>query len=283
MKTIERTLLLTLLVTFTIQFAGCGAADVESAKLYRQRRDYISADKMLQKAITEDHANDEAWYLYAMNLNDLHNYEKIADIIDTAMFYSPTHRTELQQLKYNTWVELYNGASGAYNQNPDSKDAQQSAIGYLLKARELEPQQPETYELLGTVYYASGDTAKGLSNFQTEIDQLSGAYNQGVQMGLMLHESPAEITHAMSAPPAKQQYVSLGGSDSALVYVYPDKQTYIYFEHSPKPPYDWQLIGWRVTSDRGLRNESHSRRYLGIRTCCEQLLPKRYGGAEGRR
>ena len=249
MRTLHRTLFLALLVTFTIQLAGCGAADVESAKLYRQRRDYVSADKMLEKAVKEDPTNDEAWYLYAMNLNDLHNYEKIADIIDTAMLYSPTHRSELQQLKFNTWVELYNGASGAYNQNPDSKDAQQAAIGYLEKAKLLEPDQPETYELLGTVYYQAGDTVKGLENFEQEISELSSSYNQGVQMGLMLHQTPADVSHAMSGQPAKQQYVSLGGSDSALVYTYPAKQAYIYFEHSPQPPYDWQLTGWRVTSD----------------------------------
>jgi tetratricopeptide (TPR) repeat protein len=193
MKTLNRTLLLAVLTTFAFELAGCGAADVQSAKLYRQRRDYVTADKMLQKAITEDPTNDEAWYLYAENLNDLKEYEKIAEIIDTAMLYSTTHREELQVLRHNTWIQLYNGGLGAYNANPDNKEAQQSAIAYLVSAQKLEPDQPETYELLGQVYYSSGDTAHGLANYLAEINQVSASYDQGVTMGLMLHAAPDAV------------------------------------------------------------------------------------------
>lgn len=248
MKKIQQTLLLTVFVTLAFEFVGCGAADVQSAKLYRQRRDYPSADRMLLKAVTEDPTNDEAWYLYAENLNDLKEYEKIATIIDTAMLYSTTHREELRVLKHNTWIQLYNGGLGAYNANPDNKDAQQSAIGYLESAKKLEPDQPETYELLGQVYYSAGDTAKGLENYLDEINQVSASYDQGVAMGLMLRLSPDAVERAVGGAPAKKQTVSLGASDSALVYVYPSKQTYVYFERQIKPPHAWELTGWRVTS-----------------------------------
>src|SRR5579883_598545 len=248
MKTIRRTLLITLIATFGLQLVGCGAADVQSAKLYRQRRDYITADKMLQKAISEDPTNDEAWYLYTVNLQDLKQYEKIASIIDTAMLYSTTHRAELQQLKHNTWIQLYNGGLGAYNANPDSKEAQQAAISYLEAARKLEPDQPETYELLGTVYYAAGDTAKGLENYLAEITQVSSSYEPGVAMGLMLHLSPDAVERAIGGTPARKEIVPIGGTDSAMIYVYPSKQAYIYFERADKLPHPWQLTGWRITS-----------------------------------
>jgi tetratricopeptide (TPR) repeat protein len=247
MKNIQRTLLLAVLTTFAFEFAGCGAADVQSAKLYRQRRDYITADKMLQKAITEDPTSDEGWYLYVENLNDLKQYEKIATVIDTAMLYSTTHRDELQILRHNTWIQLYNGGLGAYNANPDSKEAQQSAIAYLESARKLEPDQPETYELLGQVYYSAGDTAKGLENYLGEINQVSASYDQGVTMGLMLHATPDAVDRAVGGAPAKKQTVSIG-ADSALIEVYPSKQTYVYFERQIKPPHTWELTGWRVTT-----------------------------------
>jgi tetratricopeptide (TPR) repeat protein len=248
MKTINRTLLLAVLTTFAFEFAGCGAADVQSAKLYRQRRDYITADKMLQKAITEDPTNDEAWYLYAENLNDLKQYEKIAEIIDTAMLYSTTHREELQVLRHNTWIQLYNGGLGAYQANPDNKEAQQSAITYLVSAQKLEPDQPETYELLGQVYYSSGDTAKGLANYLAEINQVSASYDQGVTMGLMLRASTDAVERAIGGAPAKKVTVPINSTDSALIYVYPSKQVYVYFEREVKPPHAWELTGWRVTS-----------------------------------
>ncbi|HEY3876168.1 MAG TPA: tetratricopeptide repeat protein [Candidatus Kapabacteria bacterium] len=248
MKTTRKTLLLTLLTTLALQMAGCGAADVQSAKLYRQRRDYPQADKMLLKAIQEDPTNDEAWYLYAENLNDLKQFEKIASIIDTAMLYSTTHRAELQVLRHNTWIELYNGGLGAYSANPDSKDAQQAAMGYLESAQKLEPEQPETYELLGQVYYSAGDTAKGIANYLEEINQVSAGYNQGITMGLMLNMKPDEAQHAMGGAPSKQSIVPINNTDSAMIYVYSNKQTYVYFEREQKPPHNWHLTGWRVTS-----------------------------------
>ncbi|HWF45107.1 MAG TPA: tetratricopeptide repeat protein [Candidatus Kapabacteria bacterium] len=248
MKNFRRFILSSILTTLVVQFAGCGAADIQSAKLYRQRRDYIHADQLLQKALAEDPTSDEGWYLYTANLYDLKEYEKISNIIDTAMLYSTTHRQELQSLKHNTWVELYNGGYSTYNANPDSKDAQQSAIGYLESARKLEPEQPETYELLGAVYYAMSDTAKGLANYLSEINQVAAAYDQGVAMGLMLHMSPEAVQRAIGGAPARQQAVALGASDSALVYVYPSKQAYIYFERA-KPHDPWQLSGWRIGAD----------------------------------
>ncbi len=164
------------------------------------------------------------------------------------MLYSTTHREELQVLRHNTWIELYNGGLGAYNANPDNKEAQQSAITYLESARKLEPDQPETYELLGQVYYSAGDTAKGLENYLAEINQVSASYDQGGTRGLMLHATTDAVERAIGGAPAKKQSISIGNSDSALVYVYPSKQTYVYFERMVKPPHTWELTGWRVTS-----------------------------------
>lgn len=248
MKTIRQTLLLTILTTIAFEIVGCGAADIQSAKLYRQRRDYAAADKMLLRALDEDRTNDEAWYLYTVNLYDLKNYEKVAQIIDTAMLYSATHRAELQQYKRSIWVELYMGGLNTYQANPESKEAQKNAIGYLESARKLAPEQPETYELLGTIYYSGGDTAKGIENYKAEIDQVSAAYDQGIAMGLMLKQSPEAVERAIGGAPAQKREVSIGGNDSALIYIYPSKNAYVYFEKNTKPPFAWQLTGWRVTS-----------------------------------
>ena len=157
------------LTTFAFEFAGCGAADVQSAKLYRQRRDYITADKMLNKAITEDPTNDEAWYLYAENLNDLKEYEKIATIIDTAMLYSTTHPPGICRcLRHNTWIELYNGGLGAYNaQSPGSCRRHSNPRSPISKARKSwNPISRRRYEDCSatSLLFFRRYPAKGLAN-----------------------------------------------------------------------------------------------------------------------
>jgi tetratricopeptide (TPR) repeat protein len=244
----QRWLLSLLLFAVSFEFMACGAADIQSAKAYRQRRDYVRADEMLQKALKEEPTNDEAWYLYIVNLYDLKQFEKIATQIDTAMLYSTSHRGELADLKRNTWIELYNGGLGAYNANPESKEAQQAAIGYLEAARQLAPDQPETYDLLGNIYIEGvHDTAKAVETFSQELNSVSASHQQGIATGLMLNMSPSSVERAIGGAPARIQMIPVTQSDSAMIYVYPSKQAYIYFLRAQKAPRDWQLMGWRFT------------------------------------
>lgn len=244
----QRWLLSLLLFAVSFELMACGAADIQSAKAYRQRRDYVRADEMLQKALKEEPTNDEAWYLYIVNLYDLKQFEKIATQIDTAMLYSTSHRGELADLKRNTWIELYNGGLGAYNANPESKEAQQAAIGYLESARQLAPDQPETYDLLGNIYLEGArDTAKAVETFSQELNSVGASHQQGIAAGLMLNMSPSAVERAIGGAPARVQMMPVTQSDSAMIYVYPSKQAYIYFMRAPKAPRDWQLFGWRFT------------------------------------
>jgi tetratricopeptide (TPR) repeat protein len=151
-------------------------------------------------------------------------------------------------LKHNTWIELFNGGLGAYNANPESHEAQQAAVGYLESARELAPDQPETYDLLGNIYLEGlHDTSKAVEVFTQELNNVGPSHQQGVAMGLMLNQAPAAVQRAIGGAPARISTVPIGGSDSAMVYVYPSKQAYIYFEHPPKAPTDWKVTGWRMT------------------------------------
>lgn len=247
MKHLNRFLLTLFALTLTIQLVGCGAAEVSSAKLYRNQRNYIKANEMLEKAIVSDPTNDEAWALYVQNLYDLRNYEKIADVIDTAKFYGGRFLPDINAVQYNTWVELYNGAVSAYNQNPDDKEIQKSAINNLVAAQRLIPDQPETYELLGQVYMQSGDTAKGIATYNQALQQVQPMHDRGMGLGLALRMSPDAAQKAMGGAPAAQTYSLVSNSDSALVYSYPAKQAWLYFEHPPKKPRVWELTGWRFT------------------------------------
>jgi tetratricopeptide (TPR) repeat protein len=235
--------------TASIQFLGCGSAEISSAKLYRQQRNYPKAEQLLLQALKSNPSDDEAWTLYVQNLYDLRKYEKIAEVIDTARLYAITHRADVDNVRQNTWAQLYNGGLDAYNQNPDSKEQQKAAIGFLEAAKKLAPEQPETYEVLGQVYFASGDTAKSIETYNNAIRQMSSSHEQGVALGIMLKMSAPNVVQAIGGDPARKLTVPLTSSDSAMVYVYPSKEAYIYFERQAKAPHAYQLMGWRFTSN----------------------------------
>lgn len=249
MKHASRFALITFLTTLSLQLLSCGSAEVSSAKLYRQRRDYTKADQLLRQALISSPTDDETWDLYVQNLYDLKQYEKLADVIDTASLYSVTHRADIDQIRSATWAQLYNGGLDAFNQNPDSKEQQKAAMGLLEAARKLSPDQPETYEILGQVYMASGDTAKTIATFNEAIREASSSHEQGASLGLMLREPVASVVRGIGGEPARKVTVPITASDSSLIYVYPSKQVYVYFERDPKAPHGWEVMGWRFTTN----------------------------------
>jgi tetratricopeptide (TPR) repeat protein len=248
MKKITNAVAVISVFTFVFAFFGCGGADIQSAKLYRQQRNYDAANRMLEQALKSDPTSDEGWALYVQNLYDLKKFERIADVIDTARLYAIKNRKLVEAVRLQTWYDLYSGGKTAYDQNPDSKEQQQAAIGLLESAKKVAPDQPETYEELADVYYSAGDTAKGVATYQEALTQVRSIHDQGVALGLRMRMEPSEVESAVGGAPSKDTLVWLGGSDSARVYSYRSNDGWFYFEHAAKPPHKWQLTGWRFTS-----------------------------------
>ncbi|HET6512530.1 MAG TPA: tetratricopeptide repeat protein [Candidatus Kapabacteria bacterium] len=245
MKIFQRIGLLLLIGAFAAQIAGCGAAEVSSAKLYRTQRNYVKADELLTLALKRNGADPEAWALYVQNLYDLNKYERLAEVIDTAYKYAVDYRTDIDLLRFNTWVALYNGGVGAFEQNPESPDQQRAALALLESAVKLMPERAETYMAMGQIYEAMKDEATAVARYKEALNQTRSVHDQGVSKGLMLRMSTDAVQRALGAP-ATTRMVALTASDSAMVYGYPASQTYVYFERAPRAPRNWQLTGWRM-------------------------------------
>src|SRR2546428_12540806 len=114
-----------ILSSFIFEGAGCSGAEIQSAKLYRSQRNYDKANDMLEKALSKNPTDDEAWTIYVQNLYDLKRFEKIAEVIDTAVLYAVTHRPIVEDFRHNAWVELYNGGLKTFQMNPEAKENQQ--------------------------------------------------------------------------------------------------------------------------------------------------------------
>ncbi len=248
MKKLTRVALFFAIFSLSLQYVGCGGAEISSAKLYRGQRNYNKANELLLAALKSDPHSDEGWALYVQNLYDLNNYEKIAEVIDTARLYAIKFRGQVEDVRRNTWIKLYNGGVGAFEQNPDSKEAQQSALSLLESAKKVAPDQPETYEVLGNVYFAAQDTLKAMAIYEEALKQVRSSHDQGVSLGVTLKMSPESVEKAIGGSPSSQQMVPLSGNDSVLVYTYRSNDGFFYFEKATKGGRGLQLTGWRFTT-----------------------------------
>ncbi|HET9135072.1 MAG TPA: tetratricopeptide repeat protein [Candidatus Kapabacteria bacterium] len=203
---------------------------------------------MLLKALASDPHSDEGWALYVANLYDLSNYEKIAEVIDTARLYAIVNRPMVEDVRHNTWIYLYNKGDSVFQVNPDSKEQQKSAIYLLESAKKVAPDQPETYEALGNVYLAANDTAKAMATYEEALKQVRPSHEQGVALGLILRMSPQTVESTIGGAPSKTTYYILSNGDSIMTYTYRSNDGYFYFERAVKSPRNWQLTGWRFTT-----------------------------------
>ncbi|MBS1904539.1 MAG: tetratricopeptide repeat protein [Bacteroidetes bacterium] len=247
MKNRTRVAIVVAALALSIQYIGCGGAELSSAKLYRQQRNYNKANELLLQALKNDPHSDEGWALYVTNLYDLNQYEKIASVIDSAKLYAIKNRATVENIRHETWIQLYNAGLKSYRDNPDSKEQQQFAIQYLEAAKRLAPEQPETYELLGDVYSATSDTAKAISTYEDALAQVRTSHDQGTSLGLTLRMSPESVVKAIGGDPSKKIMEPTTETDSAMIYKYTSNEGYFYFEKAEKAPHNWQLTGWRFT------------------------------------
>ncbi len=252
MKTLTRLAIVFAALSLSIQYYGCAGSEIASAKLYRQQRKFPKADEMLQQALKSDPRSDEGWALYVQNLYDLQRYERIAEVIDTARLYAIKFRSQVEEVRHNTWIYLYNSGLKVFQENPDSKERQHDAIALLESAKKVAPEQPETYELLGDVYFAGADTPKAMGVYEDALRQVRSQHEQGVSLGITLRMSPESVEKAIGGAPSSKTKVSISASDSAMIYSYRSNEGFFYFEKSSKPPYNWELTGWRFTSNESV-------------------------------
>ena len=236
------------IIGFSVQYIGCGGAEITSAKLHRKNHNYVKANEMLLKGLAADPHSDEGWALYVVNLYDLQNFEKIAEVIDTARLYAIVNRPMVEDVRHNTWIYLYNKGDSVFQVNPESKEQQQSAIYLLESAKKVAPDQPETYEALGNVYLAAADTQKAMATYEEALKQVRSSHEQGVALGLLLKMSPQAVEQAVGGTPSKKVYSILSNGDSIMIYSYRSNDGYFYFERAVKSPRNWQLTGWRFTT-----------------------------------
>lgn len=260
MKQSSKLFIYFLFAVVSVQWIGCGAAELSSAKLYRNQRNYVRANEMFEKALISEPTDDETWTLYVQNLYDLKNYERIAEVIDTARKYAVTHQPDINDVQRATWAALFNGALGAFQQNEDSPEQRAAALELLKSAQMLEPNQPENYNLMGQIYFTAGDTASAIEAYRKAIEILKPIHQQGVDAGLMLNMTPPTAIRTVGNPEATR-YVKVNSTDSMLVYAYPTKQTYVYFAQDLRPPFDWKLAGWKFGVDE---LEGYQPRYVSI-------------------
>ncbi|MDE3058598.1 MAG: tetratricopeptide repeat protein [Bacteroidota bacterium] len=149
----------------------CSSAELTSARLYIQRKDYPKAVAQLEKEVTKNPKSEEGYYLLGAVRAEMKDYRKMKDAFDKALAIdSAAHAKDIHAQEVSAWVHLFNQGVDALNNATDlagygkAVDAFSTGI-YVL------PESTMTYRNLGLTYYRANIIDSAVMNLTAALDK----------------------------------------------------------------------------------------------------------------
>jgi tetratricopeptide (TPR) repeat protein len=156
---------------FTVTGFQCGSAEITTAKLAMQQKQWDKAEQSLMKELAKNDQNAEAWFLLGQVRLELKKYKEMNEAYDRALALSNEHKTEIERNRLAIWAQMYNDGIAMYNKGRDDKVNYDAAIESFSTALMLNPDTASTYYVTGLAYYAKGDLENALKNLDIALQK----------------------------------------------------------------------------------------------------------------
>jgi len=183
----------------SLSFVGfdCGSPEMEGAKLAIQQKNFTRAQELIEKEVTTNPKNEDAWFVLGQVRIELNNLPKAFEAFDQANSIGSLHSSEIHTIKLRLWVKFLNeGAtfsSLAQKGNKDSSDIYKHlALDRFQKAIVVNKDSSVTYRNLGIAYFSLNNRDSALlawhkameldKSFSTAYDIAREHYNEAVQL-----------------------------------------------------------------------------------------------------
>lgn len=149
----------------------CASAELTSAKLYIQRKDFQNAIKQLEKEVEKNPKSEEGYFLLGQVRLELRDYQGMTEAFNQALSIGPVHQKEIQSTKLGTWGRLFNEGVEAINKAIDSSANVDKAITAFTMATVVMPESVMTRRNLGLAYYRKEDIPNAIVNLTIAFEK----------------------------------------------------------------------------------------------------------------
>lgn len=221
MTLLKKHMLLGLILgSLIIQSFQCASPDFTGAKLAYNQKDYNKAMIALQKEVTKNPTNAEAWYLLAdchYRLNDLPKAVQNSLEASKRADKEPM-KTKVADQLFFLWAEIYNKGTSAYNEflSKDKSGDITEMTALLDLAISIKPENTEPLALLGNIYELKGDTTKAIASYEQYVRQLTPYIEFMKKNGMSLGMSREEALRVLGKPANSKAFPDNNG-DSLLI------------------------------------------------------------------
>jgi tetratricopeptide (TPR) repeat protein len=147
----------------------CGSAEITSAKLYLQQKQWDKAEQSLMKEVAKNDKNEEAWFLLGQARLEQKNYTGMNEAYSRALALGNTHQKEISQNRLAIWANLYNEGVSMYNKGKEDPAQYDKAIQNFNTAIEVVPDSASTYYVAALAHYAKKDFGGAMKRLEEAL------------------------------------------------------------------------------------------------------------------
>jgi tetratricopeptide (TPR) repeat protein len=146
----------------------CGSAELTSAKLYINQKNYAKAEESLLKELAKNDKNEEAWFLLGQVRYENRKYGPALEAFTRASELSDAHKPDITRYRLGIWQSSFNDGVRCYNAGKDTASYYEKSHEYFKIAMAAEPDS-------GASYYVGARAASALKDDKTAIGYLETA------------------------------------------------------------------------------------------------------------
>ncbi len=172
-------------VSLALMGFQCSSAEMTSAKLYINRKEFTNAEAQLLKEVAKNPKNEEAWYLLGQIRFELKNYAGMKDAFVKAKESGSKFKKEIEGQTLATWGRLFNQGVEELNKAEDSTGFDVAIESYKLASYVL-PESTINQQNLGLAYYRKGDFDSAIPPLTIALEKLNSLFAIRILSGIYL-------------------------------------------------------------------------------------------------
>lgn len=207
---------LLLLAVAAIVFAGtgfqCGSAEVTSAKLYMQQKQWDKAEASLVKELSKNDKNEEAWYLLGQARLEQKNYAGMNEAYTRALALGTTYQKEIQQNRLAIWANMYNEGVGMYNKGKDDPAQYDKSLQNFNTAIDMQPDSSTTYYVAALTHFAKKDYASATKRLEQALEKNPKFGDAAKFLGQVRYQQASEAFARGDSAAARAELMKAAGA-----------------------------------------------------------------------
>jgi tetratricopeptide (TPR) repeat protein len=168
----------------------CGSAELTSAKLYVQQKNWAKAEESCLKEISKNDKNEEAWFILGQVRYEVKKYGGALEAFNKAAEISDAHKAEIVRYRLGIWQFSFNDGVKYYNAGHDTASYYSKALEQFTTAIAAAPDTVMSYYVAARAASALKDRKMALGFLEAAV-QKNPKYADAIAFTGELHYSAA--------------------------------------------------------------------------------------------